>query len=70
MRKFIIALAALLTVAPAAASSSGPVEKFVTYYSDDSYGQKVGDATFYCDGTIITNGMVTASQVEIYYGCP
>ena len=68
MRKFVIALVAVFTVVPSV-SASGSIEKHVTYYDSDMYYTQVGDATFYCDGSIVTNGLVTSSAVEVYYGC-
>ena len=67
MRKLMIAVAALLVVSPAAANNS-PVEKVVTYYLD--FYTPIGESTYYCDGTIVTTGMVTAETTEVYYGCP
>jgi hypothetical protein len=69
MRTLSIAVLGLLAISPALASSV-PVEKVVTYYEDGNHRNVVGEATFYCDNTIVTTGMVTADAVEVYYGCP
>ncbi|MES2443466.1 MAG: hypothetical protein V4574_11605 [Pseudomonadota bacterium] len=61
----IFATVSAMSITPAMAASV-PIEKYVIYYIGLT---QVGDATFYCDGTIVTNGFVSSEAVEYYYGC-
>lgn len=69
MKKLMIAAVALLAVSPAMAYWPGQVEYKVIYYANGMNQDKVGEALFFCDGTIETTGMVTAYTDEEYYGC-